>query len=256
MTRLAGKSILITGGSSGLGAAAAMLMAREGARITIAARRQAESEAVVQRIKASGGDAMFVQTDITKSAEVERMVDAVVSHYGRLDCAVNNAGVANPFVAVADIEEDDWNTTIGVNLTGVWLCMKYEIRAMLKSGGGSIVNISSIYGQKPSDVGHSAYSASKHGVIGLSGSAAIDYAQDGIRVNTVCPGYCHSEMVTPGFEEFPELGQQVLERHSAAKRLGESAEAAEAMAWLCSDGASFINGSTITVDGGTTSRLY
>lgn len=256
MTRLAGKSILITGGSSGLGAAAAMMMARDGARITIAARRQAESEAVVEKIKASGGEAMFVQTDITKSAEVERMVNTVVSRYGRLDCAVNNAGVAKPFVAMADIEEEDWNNTIGVNLTGVWLCMKYEIRAMLTTGGGSIVNISSIYGQKPSDVGHSAYCASKHGVIGLSGTAAIDYARDGIRVNTVCPGYCHSEMVDPAFDELPELGRKILERHSAVQRLGASEEAAEAMAWLCSDGASFVNGTTITVDGGTTTRLY
>lgn len=256
MTRLKDKSILITGGSSGLGAAAAILMAKDGAKITIAARRRIESEEVLRKIQAAGGEAMFVETDVTKATDVERLVVEVVKRYGRLDCAVNNAGVSNPFVAVADIEEKDWNTTINVNLTGVWLCMKYEIRAMLKSGGGSIVNISSIYGYKPSDVGHSAYSASKHGVIGLSGSAAIDYAKDGIRVNTVCPGYCHSEMVDPAFEAQPELAKSVLNRHSATERLGESDEAAEVMAWLCSDASSFVNGASLTVDGGTTARLY
>ena len=215
MTRLKDKSILITGGSSGLGAAAAFLMAKDGAKITIAARRRAKSEEVVRRIEATGGEAMFIEADVTQSADVERMVEEVVNRYGRIDCAVNNAGVSNPFIAVADIEEKDWNTTIGVNLTGVWLCMKYEIRAMLKSGGGSIVNVSSIYGQKPSDLGHSAYSASKHGVIGLSGSAAIDYAKDRIRVNSVCPGFCHSEMVDPDFEAQPELANTILNRHSA-----------------------------------------
>ncbi|MBW2694457.1 MAG: SDR family oxidoreductase [Deltaproteobacteria bacterium] len=256
MTCLNNKSVLITGGSSGLGAAAAILMAKDGAKIAIAARRRLQGEEVVQKIEAAGGEATFIEADVTKSTDVERMVDEVVKHYGRLDCAVNNAGVAKPFVAVADIEEEDWNTTIGVNLTGVWLCMKYEIRAMLMSGGGSIVNISSIYGQKPSDLGDSAYSASKHGVIGLSGSAAIDYAKDGIRVNSVCPGFCHSEMVDPEFEAQPELAKAILNRHSAVARLGESDEAAATMAWLCSDESSFVNGATLTVDGGTTTRLY
>jgi len=257
MTRLKNKSILITGGSSGLGAAAAILMAKDGAKIAIAARRRPESEEVVRKIEATGGEAMFIEADVTQRADVERMVEEVVKRYGHLDCAVNNAGVnQTPLVAVADIEEEDWNTTIGVNLTGVWLCMKYEIRAMLKSGGGSIVNVSSIYGQKPSDIGHSAYSASKHGVIGLSGSAAVDYAKDGIRVNSVCPGFCHSEMVDPEFEAQPELARSLLKRHSAAERLGTSDEAAEAMAWFCSDASSFVSGATLTVDGGATTRLY
>ena len=256
MTRLKGKSILITGGSSGLGAAAAILMAKDGAKIAIAARRRAESEEVVRKIEAAGGEAMFIETDVTKSSDVERMVREVVKRYGRLDCAVNNAGVANPFVAVADIEEADWNATIAVNLTGVWLCMKYEIRAMLESGGGSIVNISSIYGQKPSDIGDGAYSASKHGVIGLTGSAAIDYAQDGIRVNSVCPGFCHSEMVDPAFEAHPELAKAILTRHSGEERLGNADEVAETVAWLCSEASSFVNGAALAVDGGTSSRLY
>lgn len=256
MKVLENKSILITGGSSGLGASAAVLMAKEGAKIAIAARRRTQGEEVVREIEDAGGEAIFIEADITQSTDVERMVDEVLNRYGRLDGAVNNAGVSNPFVAVADIEEADWNTTIAVNLTGVWLCLKYEIRAMLKSGGGSIVNVSSIYGQKPSDVGHSAYSASKHGVIGLTGSAAIDYAKQGIRVNSILPGYCHSEMVSPAFEAQPELANAILNRHSAMSRLGNPDEAAETMAWLCSDASSFVNGASLTVDGGTTTRLY
>jgi NAD(P)-dependent dehydrogenase (short-subunit alcohol dehydrogenase family) len=231
VTRLENKSILITGGSSGLGAAAAVLMAQEGAKVAIAARR------------------------VCNRADVEEMVDEVVRTYGRLDCAVNNAGLSYPFVALADIEEDDWSSVIDVNLTAVWRCMKYEIKAMLASGGGSIVNISSIFGLKPSDVGHAAYCASKHALIGLSGTAAVEYAKQGIRVNTVCPGYCHSEMVDPYFEALPDLAEAVLKRHSAMERLGESAEAAEAMLWFCSDASSFVNGAALTVDGGPTTGL-
>lgn len=255
MPRLKGKSILITGGSSGLGAAAAVLMAQEGARVAIAARREAESRKIVDSIQAAGGEAMFIQADVCKKSDVEQMINQVVSSYGRLDCAVNNAGLSYPFVATADIDEEDWSSVIDVNLTGVWRCMKYEIRAMLETGGGSIVNISSIFGLKPSDVGHAAYAASKHALIGLSGTAAVEYAKQGIRVNTVCPGYCHSEMVDPHFEALPDLAEAVLKRHSAMERLGEAAEAAEAMLWFCSDASSFVNGATLAVDGGPTTGL-
>ena len=255
MKRLEGKSILITGGSSGLGAAATVLMAQEGARVAIAARREPESLALVKSIEEAGGEATFIRTDVCERADVEKMVETVVSRFGRLDCAVNNAGLAFPFVALADIDEDDWSSVIDVNLTGVWRCMKYEIKAMIQTGGGSIVNISSIYGFKPSDVGHAAYCASKHGLIGLSGTAAVEYAKQGIRVNTVCPGYCHSEMVDPHFEALPDLAGDILKRHSAMERLGESAEAAEAMLWFCSDASSFVNGSVLAVDGGATTGL-
>lgn len=255
MARLAGKSVLITGGSSGLGAAAAVLMAQEGAQVAIAARREAESMKVVEAVEGVGGEAMFIKADVCSKADVESMVGQVVARFGKLDCAVNNAGLSYPFVATADIEEDDWSSVIDVNLTGVWRCMKYEIRAMLENGGGSIVNVSSVYGLKPSDVGHAAYCASKHALLGLSGTAAVEYAKQGIRVNTVCPGYCHSEMVDPHFEALPDLAENVLKRHSAMERLGESAEAAEAMLWFCSDASSFVNGSALTVDGGPTTGL-
>jgi NAD(P)-dependent dehydrogenase (short-subunit alcohol dehydrogenase family) len=255
MQRLKDKSILITGGSSGLGAAAAVLMAKEGAKVAIAARREAEGLEILKTIEGAGGEGIFIKTDVCNRAHVENMIDEVVSRFGRLDCAVNNAGLSIPFVALADIEEDDWSSVIDVNLTAVWRCMKYEIKAMLETGGGSIVNISSIYGLKPSDVGHAAYCASKHALIGLSGTAAVEYAKQGIRVNTVCPGFCHSEMVDPHFEALPDLAEAILERHSAMQRLCRSEEAAEAMLWFCSDASSFVNGATLTVDGGPTTGL-
>ena len=156
---------------------------------------------------------------------------------------------------VADIEEEGWDEVMATNLKAVWLCMKYEIRAMLKTGKGAIVNVSSIYGLKPSDVGHAPYCASKFGVIGLSKSAAVDYGLAGIRVNVVAPGFTHSEMVDPAFESAPEFAQAILRKHSGMRRLGDAEESAEAMVWLCSDAASFINGAVLPVDGGATSGM-
>jgi NAD(P)-dependent dehydrogenase (short-subunit alcohol dehydrogenase family) len=185
------------------------------------------------------------------------LVDGTLARFGRLDCAVNNSGIAGPvMVPVAEIEEEGWDAVMNINLKGVWMCMKYEIPAMLKSGKGAIVNVSSIYGFKPSDVGHAPYCASKHGVIGLSKTAAIDYAQQGIRVNVISPGFTHSEMVDPVVEALPEVMKSVVGRHSAQNRLGNAEETAEAITWLCSDAASFVNGTVLAVDGGATSRLY
>ena len=157
---------------------------------------------------------------------------------------------------VAEIDEEDWDDVMNINLRGVWMCMKYQIPAMLKHGKGAIVNISSIYGFKPSAIGHAPYCASKHGVIGLSKTAAIDYAQQGIRVNVVSPGYTHSEMVASAVESRPEVMKAVVNRYSAQNRLGDAAETAEAITWLCSDAARFVNGAVLAVDGGDTSRLY
>ena len=149
-------------------------------------------------IKTAGGSALFVQTDVTRRADVELLVDRALSTFGRLDCAVNNAGIAGPVnVPVAEVEEDQWDEVMNVNLRAVWLCMKYEIPAMIAGGSGSIVNVSSIYGHKPSPLGHAPYSATKHGVIGLTRSAAIDYAAQRLRCNVVAPGFTLSEMVGP-----------------------------------------------------------
>ncbi len=194
-----GKVVIVTGGSSGIGAAAALQFAREGTKVVIAARRNDKSEAVVRKIEALGSEGVFFQTDVTKRTDIEALVEGTLTRFGRLDCAVNNAGIAGPvLVPVAEIEEEGWDEVMNINLKGVWMCMKYQIPAMLKHGKGAIVNISSIYGFKPSDVGHAPYCASKYGVIGLSKTAAIDYAQQGIRVNVVSPASIKALLLSPG----------------------------------------------------------
>ena len=252
-----GKVALVTGGSSGLGAATALQFAREGAKVVLAARRSEQSESVVRQIESLGSDGYFVRTDVSKAAEIEAMVKSALDRFGRLDCAVNNAGVTGPVrTPVADVEEAQWDALMDINLKGVWLCMKHEIAAMLALGGGAIVNIASIYGYKPSDIGHAPYCISKFGVIGLSKSAAVDYAQSGLRINAVAPGFTRSEMVNPDRPGAAERYKALTARHSAMNRLGEPEETANAITWLCSDAAKFINGAVLAVDGGDTTRLY
>jgi len=251
------KVVIVTGGSSGIGAAAALQFARGGAKVVIAARRSDKSAAVVREIEALGGEGLFIQTDVGERADIEALVEGTLAKFGRLDCAVNNAGIAGAVcVPIADIEEANWDAVLNINLRAVWMCMKYEIPAMLKQGKGAIVNVSSIYGFKPSDAGHAPYCASKYAVIGLSKTAAIDYALRGIRVNVVSPGFTRSEMVDPSVEASADFFKVLASRYSAMNRLGESEETAEAITWLCSDAARFVNGAVLAVDGGDTSRLY
>ncbi len=251
-----GKVALVTGGSSGLGEATALKFAQEGAKVVIAARGVEQSAQVVQRIIAAGGEAHFVPADVSRAADVERLVQAAVAKFGRLDCAVNNAGIVGPkFTAIADVTEPEWDKVMGVNLKGVWLCMKYEIPAMLANGGGAIVNVASIYGTKPSDIGHAPYSTSKFGVIGLTQSAAVDYGQKSLRINAVAPGFTRSEMVDPNHPGAAERYQVLTARHSGMNRLGKAEETANAIVWLCSDSASFVNGAVLSVDGGGATRL-
>ena len=252
-----GKVALVTGGSSGLGAATALQFAREGASVVIAARRSEQSESVLQQITALGSEALFVRTDVSRGVDVAAMVQATMARFGRLDCAVNNAGVSGPVrKPVADVEEAQWDALMNVNLKGVWLCMKHEIPAMLAQGAGAIVNVASIYGIKPSDLGHASYSASKFGVVGLTKSAAIDYGQMGLRINAVAPGFTRSEMVNPDAPASAERYKVIAAKHSAMNRLGHAEEIASAITWLCSDAARFVNGTVLSVDGGATSRLY
>ena len=252
-----GKVVIVTGGSSGLGEAAALAFAREGAKVVVAARREDKGESVVRKIEALGGEGVFVKTDVTKRTDVVALVEATLANFGRLDGAVNNAGISGPvMVPVAEIEEADWDELMNTNLKAVWMCMKCEIPAMLKQGSGAIVNISSIYGFKPGDVGNAPYVTSKFGLIGLSKTAAIDYGQQGIRVNVVAPGFTHSEMVDPYVEQAPDLINTAVGRYSAMNRLGHAEETAEAIVWLCSDAAGFVNGAVLPVDGGDTSRIY
>lgn len=257
MKKFSGKVALITGGSSGLGEATALKFAAEGAKVVIAARRAEQSAEVVKRIAALGGEAHFVRADMSRTPDIEAMVRETVDRFGKLDCAVNNAGISGPrLVPLADVSEAQWDEVMNVNLKAVWLCMKHQIPAMLANGGGSIVNISSIYGSKPSDMGHGPYATSKHAVIGLTTSAAVDYGQTGIRINVVAPGFTRSEMVNP--DRAPRAAEHyklLTARHSSMNRLGKAEEVANAIVWLCSDEASFVNGAVFTVDGGGAGRL-
>jgi A-factor type gamma-butyrolactone 1'-reductase (1S-forming) len=187
---LDGKVAIVTGASSGIGEAAAVAMAVEGAGIVVAARREDRGEAVAARINAAGGQALFVRADVTDASQVAALVDRTVERFGRLDCAVNNAGIAGPVaVPVADVTEEQWDEVMAVNLRGVWLSMKYEIPAMLAAGAGSIVNVGSAYGHKPSPIGHAPYATTKHALVGLTKTAAIDYGTHGVRCNVVAPGF-------------------------------------------------------------------
>lgn len=257
MTTFAGQVALVTGASSGLGEATAWRFAQEGAKVVVVARRADQGARVVQRIEAGGGEALFVQADVSRAGDVERMVASTLDRFGRLDCAVNNAGIAGPrFTPIADVTEAQWDEVMGVNLKGVWLCMKHEIPALLAGGGGAVVNVASIYGLKPSDIGHASYSTSKFGVVGLTQSAASDYGQMGLRINAIAPGFTRSEMVDPNRPGAAERYQTLTARHSGMKRLGQAEEAANAIVWLCSGAASYVNGAVLAVDGGGATRMY
>ena len=257
MKMFAGKVALVTGGSSGLGEATALKFAQEGGKVVVAARRAEQSARVVQRIIASGGEAHFVPADVSCAADVERMVNETIKRFGHLDCAVNNAGIAGPrFTPVAEVTEVQWDEVMGVNLKGVWLCMKHEIHAMLENGHGAIVNVASIYGSKPSDIGHAPYATSKFGVVGLTESAAADYGQMAIRINAVAPGFTLTEMVNLDRPGAAERYEALVARHSGMHRLGKAEETANAIVWLCSESASYVNGTVLAVDGGSATRLY
>ncbi len=252
-----GKVALVTGASSGIGAATAIAFARAGARVVLAARREEKAQQIVQQIESLGAQSLFVKTDVSKPADIENLIASTLSAYGRLDCAVNNAGIAGPInTPVAEIEDEDWDAVMNTNLRGVWQCMKHEIRAMLTHGKGAIVNVASVLGYRPSDLGQAPYCAAKHGLIGLSKSAAADYAQQGIRINVVAPGFTRSEIVDPFLDAAPKLMKILLIRYSSMNRVGEADEVADAIVWLCSDASRFVIGAVLPVDGGEVAKLY
>ena len=247
-TELKGKVALVTGGTSGIGRDTALLFAKAGARVVVAGRREPEGNETVELIRTAGGDGLFVKADISKAAEVDALIQNAVERFGRLDIAFNNAGIEGAWVPIVRQSEEDWNRTIDVNLKGVWLCLKYEIRQMLRQGsGGAIVNMASITGLIGS-VGAAAYSASKHGVIGLTKTAALENAKNGIRINAVCPGFTETPMADRIFR-VPQVHKYVLSCHPIG-RLGKPGEIAEAVLWMCSDRASFMTGQSLILDGG------
>jgi NAD(P)-dependent dehydrogenase (short-subunit alcohol dehydrogenase family) len=246
---LDGKVALITGAGSGIGRATAKIFAREGARLLLADLAEAAGAETVQLLKDAGTTAIFVKADVAKPADVERLVAKTVEAYGRIDCAFNNAGIEGALALTHQCTEENWARVISINLTGVWLCMKAEIAQMLKQGGGgSIVNTSSDAGLLGVR-GMPAYVASKHGVAGLTKAAAIEYGRHKIRVNAVCPGPIRTPMMGRLLLDRPDIEESFV-RAEPLKRMGEPEEIGEAVAWLCSDYASYVTGLPMPVDGG------
>lgn len=248
MKEFENKVAVVTGGSSGIGLSTAIAFAELGAKVVIASRRKKESEETVELVQEAGSEAIFVQTDITKATEVENLICQAVKTYDRIDYAFNNAGTGGILGPSIEQTESSWNHIIDTNLKGTWLSMKYEIPQMLKQGGGVIVNNASIRGLVGGRM--PIYCASKHGVIGLTKSMALEHAKAGIRINTVCPGRIDTEMVDRAFGNSKSKSDYAA--MNPMKRVGKPEEVAKAVVWLCSDAASFITGHSLVIDGGFT----
>ena len=245
-----GKVALVTGGGTGIGRATAIAFAREGARVVIGNRNSEAGEAVVKAIQDAGGEASFLRTDVSSEEDVKALIEHAVATYGRLDVAFNNAGIGGAAGPLADQSSDNYDKVMGINVKGVWMSMKYEIRQMLKTGGGSIVNNSSV-GGLVGFAGVSIYSASKHAVMGLTRSAALEYSALGVRVNAVNPAVIRTPMAE-GLAKMRKGKPDDFAAMHPIGRIGEPEEVAEAVLWLCSDKASFVTGTATCVDGGFT----
>jgi len=252
LTNLSGKVALVTGASSGIGRATAILFAKHGAKVIVADVSIKGGEETVKQIGDAGGEATFIKTDVSRASDVNNLINETVEIYGRLDFAHNNAGIEGIMASTVDCTEENWDRTIAINLKSIWLCMKYEIPAMLQHGGGAIVNTSSIAGL----VGFQnlpAYSASKFGIIGLTKSAALEYAKANIRVNAICPGVINTSMVDRLIEAQPAMTKD-LTAVTPARRMGKPEEIAAMVVTLCSPDASFVTGHAMVVDGGLTAQ--
>jgi NAD(P)-dependent dehydrogenase (short-subunit alcohol dehydrogenase family) len=245
---LEGKVALVTGGSSGIGRATARAFGREGASVAIADIKVADGNETVKLIKEAGGEAIFINADVRKAAEVETLVSKVVNTFGRLDCAFNNAGIGGENRPFIEATEEDWDDVIVTNLKGVWLCLKYEVAYMSKHGGGAIVNTASMGGVRGFVRNH-AYTAAKHGVVGLTKGVMLEYAHTGIRVNCVCPATIDTPMVREMFKDDP-TAIPWLQKRTPAGRIGNPEDVAEAVVWLCSDASLYVWGHALYVDGG------
>lgn len=242
-----GKVALVTGGSSGIGQAACHLYAQEGAKVVVSDIDEKRGDETVRAIQGKNGDAIFVRADVSKPEDCQAMVTATLEKYGRLDIAFNNAGIGGEANLTADYSVDGWQKVIAINLSSVFYCMKYEIPAMLQNGGGAIVNMASILGRVAFQ-NSPAYVAAKHGVVGLSKNAAVEYAKQGLRINAVGPGFIRTPLIA-GLEENTQIRDHLISLHPVG-RLGESEEVAELVIWLSSDKASFVTGAYYAIDGG------
>ena len=245
---LQGKIALVTGGGSGIGRATALIMAREGATVIIANRNQEAGEETVSAIRTAGGEGAFIRADLSRTAEVENLFDQIRQGYDRLDCAFNNAGIAGTLANTTECTEDDWDVAMNINLKSVWLCMKHEITMMLKQGGGSIVNTASAAGLVGLP-GAAAYAVAKHGVVGLTRTAALEFVTQGVRVNAVAPSFVGTPLTAGVNAQYPEFVQKAFALQPIG-RVGTPDEIGEAVAWLCSDKASFVTGVAFSADGG------
>jgi NAD(P)-dependent dehydrogenase (short-subunit alcohol dehydrogenase family) len=252
MSKFDGKVALVTGAASGIGRASALAFARQGAKVVVADVDIAGGEKSVELIGQSGGDALFFRADVTVGDQVSALVRKTVEHYGRLDCAHNNAGMLGAPAALAECSEEAWDRIVNLNLRSVWLCMKHEIPAMIERGGGAIVNTASVAGLVGVR-GLSPYTATKHAVVGLSKTAALDYVKRGIRVNAICPGLVRTPMVENYMQKNPAVEEQLL-MFQPLGRMAAPEEVAAAVVWLCSDEASFVTGTAMTMDGAWTAQ--
>ena len=249
MGQMDGKIALVTGAASGIGRASALALAREGAAVCVSDINIEDGGATAQRILDDGGRAIFVRCDVTDAADVRNMVQAAIDAFGRLDAAVNNAGIAGYFhQRLHEADDEMFARVIDVNLRGVWHCMKAELAPMLNQGSGAIVNIASVAGLIGAPKA-AAYSASKHAVMGITKSAAVDYAKSGIRVNAICPAYTDTNMVQSAIAGNP-LMADIMARAIPMGRLGQAREIADAVVWLCSEASSFVTGHGLVLDGG------
>jgi len=245
-----GKVVLVTGAASGIGRAIALAFGRAGACVVVADISIDGGHATAAMIVENGGKALFVQSNVTRAADVEALVDKTINYYGRLDFAVNNAAVEEERQPLAEASDDQFDRIMNVNVKGVWLCMKYQLRQMLKQGHGAIVNMADVAGLVGSP-NHAIYSASKHAVAGLTKSAAAEYAREGIRVNALCPAAVKTPMLARALERDPGTEKKLKASHPIG-RFADAGEVAQVALWLCSDMASYVNGHEMVVDGGFT----